>query len=96
MLLRIGVALLPLATVPVLIFLIAEGVLNLGGGEKDLLLVGPWALWSLIFAVSSLLLWARGWSLSRAVTRSAVAALIGVVAAGLLLVAASQLGVAGM
>ena len=96
MLLRIGIALLPLATVPVLVLLIANGDLNFGGGEKDILLVAPWALWSLIFVASSLFLWARGWTLARSVTRSALAALAGVVLTGLVLAAGSKLGVAGM
>jgi hypothetical protein len=48
-----------------------------------------------IFAVSSLVLWRRGWSLSRSIRRSAVVGLVGVVLAAALLAAVGQLGVAG-
>lgn len=92
---RLAVALFPLATVPVLFFLVADGYLNFGGGEKDLLLVAPFALWALLFAISSLWLWARRWPLSRATARSALVGFAGVLLVGALLVAAGQLGIAG-
>ena len=69
--LRIATALLPLALVPVLVHLIASGQLDLGGGEKDLVWVVPWLVWSLLFAASSFDLLRRGWSLSRSLQRSA-------------------------
>ena len=50
---RIGTALLPLALVPLLTDAIARGSLDLGGGEKDLVWVLPWTLWSLLFAVTA-------------------------------------------
>lgn len=93
--LRVVIALLPLVSVPLLVLLIADGYLDFGGGEKDILLVLPWALWSLLFAASSLWLWARGWPLSRSVARSAIVGLAGVVLAGVALVMAGQLGIGG-
>ena len=47
------VATLPLLMTPVLFYVLAEGILNLGGGEKDIILVFPWLLWSTIFAICS-------------------------------------------
>ena len=47
------VATLPLLLTPVLFYVLAEGVLNLGGGEKDIILVLPWLVWSTIFAICS-------------------------------------------
>lgn len=92
---RVIIALLPLALVPVLVHLIASGRLDLGGGEKDLVWVLPWLLWSLLFAASSLVLWRRGWSLSSSLLGSSLVGLAGVLVAGILLAALGQLGVAG-
>ena len=46
-------ATVPLLLTPVLFYALAEGVLNLGGGEKDIIWVFPWLSWSIIFAVCS-------------------------------------------
>jgi hypothetical protein len=92
---RLGIALLPAALTPLLVVAIGSDWISLGGGEKDLVVAIPWALWSVIFAVSSLVLWRRGWSLSRSIRRSAVVGLAGVVLAAALLAAVGQLGVAG-
>ena len=86
---RVGTALLPLGLAPLLLILIGDGRLNFGGGEKDILLLIPWVLWSTAFAVSSLVLWHRGWPTRRAMRRSA---LVGV---GVLLAAAAFLVVSG-
>jgi hypothetical protein len=93
--LRVIIALLPLAFVPVLVQLIAGGLLDLGGGEKDLVWVIPWFVWSLIFAISSFVLWFRGWSFSPSSKRSAIVGLGGIVLAAVLLAALGQLGVGG-
>ncbi len=90
---RVVIALFPLALVPVFVRLIATGKLDFGGGEKDLVWVVPWLLWSLIFTVSSFILWYRGWSLWRSIWRSAVFGLGGVVLAALILATVGQLGV---
>jgi hypothetical protein len=50
---RILVALLPLLLTPVFGFLLADGYLNFGGGEKDILLVIPWTFGSLLYGASS-------------------------------------------
>ena len=93
--LRVVIALLPVAVAPVLVILIANGELDLGGGEKDLVWVLPWLLWSIIFAVSSFILWYRGWSLLRSSARSAAVGFGGVVIAALLLAVFGQLGIGG-
>ena len=92
---RIATAFTPLALAPALGYLIAEGFVNLGGGEKDLLWMLPWLLWSLVFAVSALVLWRRGWSLRQALVRSAMVGFSVILLAAGLLAIFSQLGVAG-
>jgi len=52
-------------------------------------------LWSLIFAVSSLLLWRRGWTLARSTAWAALAGAAGLLAAAVCLALFGQLGVAG-
>jgi len=54
MLRRIAVALFPLALTPGIVWLLAEGHLNLGGGEKDILIAIPWLLWSVVFAIATM------------------------------------------
>lgn len=93
--LRVITALLPLGLVPVMVQLIGNGMINLGGGEKDLVWVIPWFVWSLIFGVASLFLWHRGWSLRHASVRSAIVGLAGVLLAALFLAAFGQLGIGG-
>ena len=94
-LLRVATASIPLALVPVLVQLIGSGALDLGGGEKDLVWVLPWLLWSLLFAASSLILWHRGWSLSHSTVLSAVVGLAGVLLAAVLLAIFGLLGIGG-
>ncbi len=58
-LLRLGGCIIPLVLTPVWGFLIAEGHLNFGGGEKDLLMLIPWLVWSLIFLIIYIVAWQR-------------------------------------
>lgn len=94
-LVRMAAAWLPLALLPLLFHLIAEGHINLGGGEKDLVWLLPWLLGSLLFGGSAMVLWRRGWSLPRSLARSAMIAISGVLLAMGLLALLDQLGVAG-
>ena len=94
-LVRITTALIPLALVPVLAYLIAYGRIDLGGGEKDLVWILPWSLWSLLFAASALVLWRRGWSLSRSLVRSAIVGFLGILLVAAVLALFGHLGVAG-
>ncbi len=71
-LLRLTSALAPLLLTPVLVFAIAGGVLNFGGGEKDVFLAIPWLVWSLFFAIGALGGWWRGLSHPRALVWAVV------------------------
>ncbi len=93
--LRVAVALLPLALSPLLLHLFAYGIIDLGGGEKDIVWLFPWVLWSLIFAASSFVLWYRGWRFARSFVTSAIVGLAGVVTVAFALAAVGQLGVGG-
>jgi hypothetical protein len=66
------------------------GLLGFGGGEKDVLLILPLALWSIVFAVASLAMWTRGASLPKATKVSALIAL-GVLAVSFALLVAFEL-----
>ena len=68
------VALGPLLLTPLLGFLLAEGVLNLGGGEKDIIWAFVWAAWSMLFAIASMVLIWRRWPMSRWVVRAGLVA----------------------
>ena len=71
---RLLLLLSPLLLTPVLLHLIAYGYLNFGGGEKDLVLLLPWLLWSLLYGLAFAVLWKRGWRRVNAVTRSMLVA----------------------
>ena len=77
---QVFVALGPLLLTPLLGFLLAEGFVNLGGGEKDIIWAFIWAVWSIIFAISSLILIWRNWALDKWVVRSIIVGTAGLVA----------------
>jgi len=56
---RVATAFIPLALTPALASAIDAGILNFGGGDKDIILIIPWVLWSLTFAVAALVYWRR-------------------------------------
>lgn len=93
--LRIAIALMPLTFTPVIVHLIASGQLDLGGGEKDLVVVLLWLLWSFFFAVTSIILWLRGWPVVRSNVWSAFAGLAGLLGLAVFLILVRQLGVGG-
>ena len=82
---QVIVALGPLLLTPLLGFLLAEGVLNLGGGEKDVIWVFFWGAWSMLFAIASMVLIWRSWPMSKWVIRAGLVATGGML--GLWLVA---------
>jgi len=94
--LRLVVSLLPLALTPLLGYLLAQGSINLGGGEKDILVLLPWMAWSLFFAVSSWVFWRRGYSIRGASGRAALVALAGLAILGVTLTILGQLGIGGL
>jgi hypothetical protein len=61
----------PLALSPLLLFLIADGYLNFGGGEKDIILMLPWVLWSLVYAIVFAVCWGRKLPLRRGLSYAA-------------------------
>ncbi len=94
--LRLIVSLLPLLLTPVLGSLLAQGNINLGGGEKDILLLLPWMAWSLVFAISSWVLWRRGYSIVGSSWRSALVGLAGLTILSVTLAILGQLGIGGL
>ncbi len=62
---RLTTALLPLVLTPALASAINRGLLNFGGGEKDIILVVPWVLWSAAYATAALVYWRRRAGLAR-------------------------------
>lgn len=91
---RYSTALAPLLLTPFLLFAIADGRLLFGGGEKDLILVMAWAIWSLVFAAAALWLWSRGWTLIRSLIGSAFAGIMVFLALAALLELTVGLGLA--
>ncbi len=70
--LQVAGAALPLLLAPMLLFSIAEGWLNFGGGEKDLLLLFPYLIFSVTFFVSAVVLIYKRCPPRRWIPRSAV------------------------
>ena len=91
---HVVLALVPLLLTPALIYALAEGVLDFGGGEKDILLALPWLIWSLAFAICSFVLIYRRWELGRWIVRSALVATSILVGLGIVVYAGSYLGLA--
>jgi hypothetical protein len=56
---RVATAFIPLALSPALAAAINAGILSFGGGDKDIVLIIPWVLWSLAYAVVALVCWRR-------------------------------------
>lgn len=72
MLHRLGVAFLPLLIAVLAAWAVAAGPVSLGGGEKDIILVFPAGIWSVFYAMASIVYWRRGASLATASKRSAL------------------------
>ncbi len=94
--LRLVVSLLPLILTPLLGHLLAQGYVNLGGGEKDIVLLIPWMVWSLLFAVSSWVFWRRGHSIVHSSWRSVLVGLGGLAIIGITLAILGRLGIGGL
>ena len=89
----LGIA--PLGLTPILAFLIAEGYLNFGGGEKDLLLLIPWILWAIIYSIIYVVQWIKKTNIIRGLYISAGGAtgLTVLLWIGLYIFSAAQLGI---
>ena len=57
---KLVLCLLPLALTPLWVYRIAKGYLNFGGGEKDIILVIPWLVWAVLYAVLFVIVWVKG------------------------------------
>ncbi|MDH3282674.1 MAG: hypothetical protein OEQ18_16320 [Gammaproteobacteria bacterium] len=91
---QVILAFAPVLMTPLLVYGLAEGWLDFGAGEKDVLAALPWFIGSVVFALSAVVLIMKGWNLVRWMRRSAV--LSTAVIAGLAIIAymTSWLGVA--
>jgi len=87
------VAAIPLLLSPALLFALAEGWLDLGGGEKDILFVFPYFIWALVFFLCGVTLIIKHWPLGRWLKRSAAVSTIFIVVLGATAYRMSWLGV---
>lgn len=87
-------ATLPALLTPLLVYVLAEGILNFGGGEKDVLLALPWLVWSVVFALCSYVLIYRRWPIRRWSACSALIATGVLLGLGVVLYFTSYLGIA--
>jgi hypothetical protein len=69
---HIGLALIPIGITPGLVYVLAEGWIDFGGGEKDILLAFPYLLWALFFFVASVVLIIKRWPIRRWTMRAAI------------------------
>ena len=72
-----------------------EGYVNFGGGEKDLLILIPWILWSLIYLAIFIVIWCKRMPLLRGVVYSTAGAttLLGLIWGGMFLWFSGLLGI---
>jgi len=92
--LQVVLALLPLLLTPAIIYGLAEGVVDFGGGEKDIMLALPWLIWSFVFAMCSLVLIYRRWDIRRWTLRSALISTTVLFGLGVIAYAGGFLGIA--
>ena len=90
---QVVIATLPALLTPLLIYSLAEGILDFGGGEKDILLALPWLIWSIVFALSGYVLIYRRWAVGRWTRRSSFVATGVLLALGLVTYVGSHLGI---
>ena len=65
--LRLTLALAPLALTLLFAWLTMEGYFSFSSGEKDILIAVPLLIWSLVYLCSSLVLWSRRAAIGRSV-----------------------------
>jgi polyferredoxin len=73
---RISAAFAPMVVTVIIAWSVMSGLISFGGGEKDIILILPVAIWSILFAVASLIMWARDATLASASRIAGIAAII--------------------
>lgn len=87
-------AAVPLCLSPILFFATAEGWLNFGGGEKDLLLILPYLIWALVFFLTALILIIKHKPVHYWLYRAFTVALLVIIVLAVIAYVSSWLGVA--
>jgi hypothetical protein len=77
--------LLPISLTPLWGYLIADGYLNFGGGEKDLFLLALWIVWSLLYMLIFIVCWVKRMKMKRVLLFSMGGATVILVTAGIVL-----------
>ena len=72
--LRLILSLLPLGLTPLMLHLIGYGYLNFGGGCKDVVMIIPWMVWSLLYLIISIVGWRKQWSIGKGFAWSVIGA----------------------
>ena len=84
----------PLLLSPLVLFALAEVWVDLGGGEKDVILVVPYFIGTLTFFVCAVILIARKWPLAQWARLSVVISMALLLTLALVTYLASWLGIA--
>ena len=92
--LHIGVAIIPVALTPALIYALAEGWIDLGGGEKDIIAAFPYFILTFTFLVVSIILILKRWRLREWMLRSSVVSISILICLGVAAYWLSWLGIA--
>jgi hypothetical protein len=67
---KLLLAFVPLLLTVIFAWLVMDGYLNFGGGEKEIILAVPLLIWSLVYLCCYLVLWWRRISLGRSMAVS--------------------------
>ena len=89
---QILLAVCPLVITPLIGLALAEGIINLGGGEKDIFWAFVLAIWSAFFAVTAFVLIHRKWQVKRWALRATIVATLTMLALWLLVFTVSMFG----
>ena len=87
------IAITPVLLSPLWVLILAEGWVDVGGGEKDILLAIPYFILTLTFFVCAIVLIIKRWPLLRWIKRASAVALTILLCLGLVAFATSWLGV---